>query len=199
MTTEDYVMSWERELLWKSGQNCADCGNDLHVTDDVYLIQVVYGGYDEQGNFNHFILQHNGDYQFEPQFFHTSCWEELWEDFASLLEDQPPLIEPSPQLQIAECIGCASSIRANETSGLLSLGALHRSSRSPDGSSTACFAPRQETPDMICLACLYHFNKELFEMWDELLNSGVCEEGLNERCWRNGTCLNGCHHHALVK
>lgn len=188
---------WEADvIIWESAHVCAHCGEDIHVTDEIFLLQVVYAGYDEQGNFNHFILQNSeGDYIHEPQFFHLGCWEDLWEDFELLIEDMPPLMDPEPHLQIAECYGCKSSVRAYETAGLLSFGELRRSRRSPDGDSTIYFDPcnNNNKSELICIACLFRLNDELFEMWDDLGHNGVCEEGLHERCWRNGTCTHGCH------
>ena len=183
-------------LIWKSGHVCAYCGDGIHLTAEVFLLQIVYSGYDEQGNLNQFILQDNeGDYIYEPQFFHLECWEDLWENFEAFLEDRPPLMDPEPSLQIAECYGCESSIRAYEPAGLLSFGEIRRSRRSPDGDTTIYFDPCNNKSETICLTCLHLMNNELFEMWDDLTSNGVCEQGLHERCWRNGTCTKGCWHH----
>jgi len=179
------------QLLWESDHICSDCGEELHLTDEVYLVQAVYIGYDANGHLNNFILNDaDGGYLYEPQFLHEMCWSALWEDFWSECGDLH--VDQEPQLQVAECDGCSSGIRIHEVSAMVNLGELRRSKRSPDGNDTLYFDPCHGAPMFICIECLTRFNEEAFEMWDDLTIAGVCRQGIQERCWRYGNCAHGC-------
>ena len=186
---------WSLEqLIWDSGHICSDCGEELHLTDEVFLIQAIYVAYDENGQPIPLILSaDDGGYLYEPQFLHTACWESLWEDFWNEHGGTDPCPDPEGQLQVAECYGCTSPIRAHELSAQLNLGELHCSKRLPDGEPTIHFEPNPNT-ELVCIECLLKFNGDIFEMWDDLEVPGVCNQGVRERCWRYGQCQLGCRY-----
>jgi hypothetical protein len=195
-TKEEWAVE---KLIWESGHICSNCGEDLHLTDDIVLLQVVYPGYDAQGRLDYFILQSSGgDYMYEPQFFHAGCLEELVVDFEDHISMESPHMDPEEHLQVAECTTCTAHIRAHEVSATLNRGELRCSKRSPDGTVTIYFDNCSSIDtEVICLACLWRFNEEVFEMWDKV-ETGVCQIGLYERCWRYGACQLGCRHMGAV-
>lgn len=186
------------QLSLDSGHICADCGEELHLTDEVVLVQAIYVAYNEHGQPAPFILYaEDGGYLYEPQFLHLPCWESLWENFWE--HDGPdPHHDPEEQLQVAECYGCTSPIRAHELSAQLNLGELRCSKRAPNCDPTVHFEPNNVKDnffhELICIECLLEFNGDVFEMWDSLEVPGVCNQGVRDRCWRYGQCQFGCRY-----
>lgn len=181
---------WDTEMLiWKSDHICSSCGEALHLTDELFLLQVVYPGYTEQGTLDNFIVQEVGGYYlYDPQFFHVDCWEDLLTEYRDIYEEDE---EQRDLHGVAKCTLCSSDIRAYEISGMLSFGELRRSRRFPDGQSTIYFDPCGKAPELICLLCLWRFNTSTLEMWEEIALPS-CEDGLEKRCWRNSSCTLGC-------
>lgn len=190
-TEEEWLVE---QLIWESGHICSDCGEELHLTDEVCLIQAIYVGYDEHGQLNHFILNsEDGGYLHEPQFLHEMCWQAMWEDFWNEHGCRDPHVDPEPHLQVAKCHGCSAGIRVHELSALLSTGELRCSKRLPDGDNTLYFDACGTPPEVICADCLVRFNEDIFEMWENI-NTGTCDQGIMDRCWRYGVCQYGCRY-----
>lgn len=184
---------WEVEqLLLEIGQLCGECGEDIHVTDDVYLLQIVTPNYID-GTFNYWVVQsEKGEYAYDPYFFHQSCWADTcteWEENAE--EPLPKVLSHDQQYVIGACVLCESHIQLSETSGLLVGGSFTRSPRSPGGESSVEFEPSEE-PMLICISCLHDLNTNGLEMWPYIGLTNICEAGLKSRCWRTGACQNGC-------
>lgn len=174
---------------------CGSCGQHLQLVEPVYLLEIVLpirnnddGTVDTKP-----VLDNKGDYAYDPFFFHKHCWANLWDDFESLIEDFPAMDAPQAGKHVGECDACSSDILHMETSGLLTAGELHKSQKDPDGQGTIHFQPYAGSiPDIICIACLHYMNEEQLEMWPSITLAGICERGLYARCWREGTCANGC-------
>ena len=184
---------WRLEnLLWESDIICVNCGEDLHLTDEIFLLQVVLPGYNEQGLLDLFIVTEGDDYKYDPQFFHLECWEELWfgmEEHIEEFQSPPPTDDRN---KVAKCHGCSAQIDVYETSGMLSFGELRCDQHLPDGQPIILFDSCNVRPHLICIECLHTFNSDLFEMWPTVSHGAVCSYGIHTRCWRQGTCQYEC-------
>lgn len=176
-------------LLPPAGKQCKECGNDIRLTDEVFLFKVVQAYY-TQGKLQYAdVLNGDGDYKHEPLFFDFSCWEEQEEELATIQEDVPPVHDHSGLLL---CDICRSDIREGEALGLLYFGEIQVSERMPNNETTPVFVPMGDAKH-ICLACIYHLDNNKDEpYWPEDIEPvpgvDVCVEGIFERCWRYGNC-----------
>jgi hypothetical protein len=173
-------------------QVCADCGEAVRFTEEVWLLQVVelhvVGGHLQ---YTQIIDETDADrdFLFAPYFFDFHCWESLYDDLKEECEDHPP-VEDS--LSVAECTCCGSSVREGEYTGLFTVGEFHLSRRSPNGMTSGTFVPNG-APEVLCFYCLYVLNDNFMEMWDELSQFGECADCIFCRCWRGDSCPCGCH------
>ena len=189
---EEEMMQADAFLL-HSEQICSHCGEELELLDSLVLLQVVYPGYDENGQLVYMAIStEKGGYLYDPQFFHSSCWGELWVDLEVHMEEEGFISTPDTEEHIP-CSCCEAGTRYGEIMGLLSTGEFRRSQREPNGEGTIYFFPYTDM-ETLCVSCLSTFNEDLFEMWDNFGLAGVCPTGLHERCWRTGTCTNGCQY-----
>jgi hypothetical protein len=187
---------WElQQLIFESGHICSDCGEDLEILDEVFLLQVVRLGWDENNTFNHFIvMDEKGDYKYEPHFFHHTCWEGLRDSLCEIVDDLDPHTDTQPELVVAACQVCCSEIRGWEVAGLITQGELRRSQRSPNGEPTIYFSPGNNDRPLICIGCLAVLNESVIEVWEEQVRNGSeCSDGRMDRCWRYSTCQQYCH------
>src|SRR5688572_24368528 len=91
-------------LLWESGHVCADCGEPLHVLDELILVQVGYPFLHQSLTFCA-VEDDHGQYKYAPFFFHFSCFEDVCDNTSpdDPLEDAQWIIK---------CTNCNAGIRA---------------------------------------------------------------------------------------
>jgi len=175
-----------------TGHICADCGEGLTYTQEVWSVQVVqpqnFGG----KTFFHTIIDEDdpsGDFLFEPYFFCFGCWENLYEAIKEEHDDTPPFLDADSKF---ECVCCGSGIREWEYAGTFTLGELLVSKRAPNGVRGPHFESNGK-PELLCLYCLVLINEGHIEMWDGLSQFGECNDCIQIRCWREAACGCGCH------
>lgn len=165
-----------------STHQCARCQDEILLTDEVYVLQVVSATMN--GDFQILPVQcEDEDYLYEPRFFDFECWEDSIQELLNLTSDIPPLLHEEA---ILECELCESGICLNEYFAQLVCGEIRRSAQTPDGHPTIHFEPIGGTTTL-CLSCLKHINDDVHVMWDEGVDQdGECDEGTHSRCWRYG-------------
>jgi hypothetical protein len=188
LTDEEWAI---QRLIDESEHACAYCEEDIHSVEELRLVQVVYSNKTPTGLEFYAIENDEGEYQYQPWFFHFTCWEDVQERLVEIIEDQEPVFDPLEQKAV-ECDGCTADIRPWETTGLISFGEIHRSQLMPNGENTFHFDTCNSKPHVLCISCLWHINNEVLEMWEELSHNGECAEGIASRCWRDGGCRSGC-------
>jgi hypothetical protein len=174
----------------KTGHICHGCDEELCLTDEVALLQVVYP-FCPNGHVETCAVDNGaGSFRFAPRFMHLECWEELEEDLTEKLEDVPPMLD---HYGICDCSVCASDIRAWESSGLLTFGELRQSRRRPNGEPTIHFDEcGLGEPKILCVGCIMALEEEVLQMWEDFSHNGECPEGTHARCWRTGECSEVC-------
>lgn len=182
----------EEELSEESGICCAECGSDLKLTEEIFLLRVVQPVRSPSGVQNVDILNQDEDYLYAPTFFCFDCWEELQEELQESMEDIPPVMDVGG---IIECDICRSDILPEETMVVADFGELHWSERNPSGAYTIKFVEMQKDVH-VCVSCARNMEESRSTpIWELEINPKpglqVCAEGLFERCWRYGNCK--CH------
>jgi len=182
-------------IIFQSGHECDSCGEALHLTSDVVLVQVVYGHIDES-NILTFrpVLNSEGDYGYEPSFLDEVCWDETIDKLREHMEETYGNFAPELcDYSICRCSICSSDIPPWEPCGMSTLGRLQRPKQTPNGESTICFQGTQ-APDFYCISCMREYTSSILELWSNLSYHGECEEGTSRRCWRTGECEGGCRY-----
>lgn len=179
-----------------SGVYCQECGCEHQMTDEVFLVRVVQPVVVHGTLHNYDLLEGDGALLHSPIFFCFDCWEQAQEELTEQLEDSPPMLATGG---IIECDICHSDVLAGETTGLLELGELHWSRRSPNGAPAVHFETSAEGQHL-CLACLTLLEENYGKpLWEKGLKPSagpeICREGIFSRCWRqnraNCTCRKG--------
>lgn len=177
-------------LLAASGHICGDCGEDLHFVDELFLIQVVYLNRVGETFEMYFVEDEDGEFEYDPYFFHLECWEKNHETLGELVDETPAIIHPA---SIAVCSCCKSDILPWEVTGSIQFGELHRSQKTPNHEATLYFHVYGSNPTFMCLSCLIELNDQVIELWEDGVDQhGECIDGSHERCWRRGLCQREC-------
>lgn len=171
----------------ETGYDCAYCGKGIRILEEVMCIEVTLPA--KVQDVEYYVLEdEEGEYAYDPYFFHLNCWEEgLENDLNDRIEDREPIMCEGG---IVECDGCTSDILPWEATGKLSVGEFRKPERSQDND----FAPRfieyeNVKPRAFCVSCLHTINSEILEMWEQdITHRGACEEGVHCRCWRYESC-----------
>jgi len=167
--------------IMKTEHNCSACDDPLCYTDEVVVIKVVAPSF-ENGLFTYADAEaDDGDFLYEPRFADYGCWEDAANEVGELVEDLPPIEDPAAVLL---CKLCSSGILLGELMGLVTMGELHCSQRSPDIASTTIFEAQDPDPVTICIVCLRKLSDEFLDLWDSVGQGDECEEGATIRCWR---------------
>lgn len=170
-----------------SGHVCALCDERINMLDEALCLEVVLPA--KPADVEYYILEDNeGNYAYEPYFFHLTCWvEEVEGQLNDSIEDDAPVLDSSG---IVECEGCTSDILAWETCGTVTVGEFKYLEQSQDGAYEPRFVPYPGIKSRpFCVACLSRINTEILEMWPEgVTHLGACEDGVACRCWRYGSC-----------
>jgi hypothetical protein len=175
----------DMEYMYYAGRNCSDCSEDLMLTDDVVLVQVVIPKV-ENGQVVFPVFENpDGSYAYEPYVFHDHCWGENVDLMRASLEEAGWLPKPD-QYAFCRCAYCDSGIRVGEPMGFISYGQLTTSKRVPNGEVSVTFEEGKGQAERVCLSCLRVINDEVIEMWERLSYGGECAECTYERIWRDG-------------
>ncbi len=178
-------------FIYGTGHECADCSEELLVTDEVVLVQIVLPALDQQGRVSYPpFLNPQGEYAYDTFFFHQSCWMGNEETLRESLEDEG--LEPvGDQYSFCGCTICQSGIRLNEPSLLVQPGEMQSSQRSPNNERALTFVSYTGQTELWCLSCTRAVNDEVIEMWDSISYQGECVGCTHDRNWRIGEM---CHH-----
>lgn len=170
--------------VYRTGVECASCGENIFYTDEVFLISIVCPIISVEGVIYEVLQADNGDFLYEPRIMNLECWEEVEEELRNKVEDIPPILD---MRAVLECSVCESGIRERESVGLIQFGEIHCSQRNPNLSSTNTFETYDNDPDIICLSCIRFLNDEVNTLWNGDVQEGdECREGTYLRCWRQG-------------
>jgi hypothetical protein len=173
-----------------SGHVCADCGEPLGLTDEVWMVGVAQPHHLNNKVFYYPVLdEEDGGFMFEPFFFCFDCWEG---HYAALREEVSDDLPVEDAASASECLCCGSGIRDWEYAGVFTLGEFRSSRRSPNGVRGAKFVEIQKT-EALCLYCLVLINTGHIEMWDDVSQFDECADCIQMRCWRYGSCDCYCH------
>lgn len=188
METSAFLIEDEQEemsrLIYRTGIECARCGDDVHYTDEVFLISIVRPTISVEGVIYEMLQADDGDFLYEPRTMNLECWEEAVEELRERMEDIPPILDLRAVL---ECSICESGIRTGESVGLIQFGEVHCSQRRPEDASTNTFETYDHDPQVICLSCIRLFNEDVNCLWEGDVQEGdECKEGTYLRCWREG-------------
>lgn len=180
----------EEEGLWvESGHTCSACNENIHLTEEIYMLKVVVPSITDKIQYSDIVAE-DGDFLYEPLFFCYNCWEELIETIKEWVEDSPPVDDAH---SIFNCSICNSGIRQGEVMSVSAFGEMHITRRSPDGiTGTRTFEICDDDPTKVCIHCLRMIDEDSVDLW----NGGVsqlneCREGTAVRCWRYGCPVQG--------
>jgi len=179
----------EEEVEVGSGIYCTSCGDELGLTDEVFLFHIVHVVNTDAGLQMVDVLEMNGYFRYIPVFWCFSCWEETLEEVKELLEDSPPLEDADG---IVECDICGSDILQGEAFATAAFGELHYSERNPHREYMPKFVGMNNEIH-VCIGCLNHLEESRdTPIWktgvEPVPGLSVCLDGLFERCWRTRTC-----------
>lgn len=177
------------DLLDEAGTECTACGDQIHFTDEVYLITMVSLTISPEGSVVYEpLLAEDDDYLYAPLFAEFVCWENAVDDLRRAIEDSPPYSDPYAMKSLVDCSICGGSILLHESLGLATKGEIHCSQRCPDGTAASTFDDQDPDPTVVCLCCMSALNEEHIDLWEEIGQSpsGECKGGLLTRCWRWG-------------
>lgn len=180
---------------WETDRVCAQCGEPLLFTEEVWLLTIVLPHIHENQLLLTPCLDDEGEFLYDPYLVHFSCWEEIEEDLREEVENTPPIVDGLAPLR---CKICESSIREWELAAAFSLGELHVSKKSPEPTGRGiAFVPSGE-PDLVCLYCMHLINEDHLEFWENgVAQEGECADCLHIRCWRSTAagvpCVCTCH------
>lgn len=149
------------ESLIDTEHICADCGEVIPLVEEVFLVQILYQAVTDEGAC-FYNVEDAGDFAYSPHFFCVGCWDATKETLQGLMEDVPPLENPSAT---RKCDLCGSGIADMETTAVITIGELRRSQRMPAGRSTIHFAGIQQ-PDVWCARCAARLNADVIELWE---------------------------------
>lgn len=170
-------------IIMKTEHSCAACAETLCYTDEAVVITVVAPTI-EAGNFYYAPAESDdGDFLYEPRFCCYECWEDVGNEVAELLENTPPIEEITA---VVVCRLCKSGICLGELMGLVTMGELQCSQRSPEIAATTIFDAQDPDPTPVCIACLRRISEEFLDLWETVGQGDECEEGTDIRCWRHG-------------
>lgn len=171
-----------------SGHVCALCNEQIDMMDEVLCLEVVLPS-SQNLVAQYFILENDqGEYAYEPYFFHAHCWkDDVEEQLNEAVDDQEPIMDPNG---VVECDGCTSDILEWETCGILTPGDFRYLEQSQDDEYSPRFVPYPNTRSTaLCISCLARINEEMLEMWENgITHAGACDEGVHLRCWRYQSC-----------
>lgn len=174
-------------LVTKTDIKCGECGDRLHLVEEVWQLTVMQAEHQEDQLVFHHVLNASGNLAYDPHFFEFVCWEKVEEFVEETMEDVPPVTD---EWGLIACDLCGSHIREWETMGVARFGELHCSPVMPNGEISYRFVP-MGTDLHVCVACLTHANDE-FEFWQDdlegLPGTETCRDGIFERCWRKPNC-----------
>jgi hypothetical protein len=178
-------------LSIKSKIVCSSCSSLINYSDEVWMLRVVQPQVLNGTLLYHDLLDDDGLYKYQPLFFEFECWEAIESELEEFFEENCFCSTDEESLSIIECDICGSDIREWEVMGVAQFGELHRSQRSPDGTSGSSFA-YMGTDHHVCISCLCHLDGGDNVLWGDdvevLPGRWACRGGLFERCWRQPEC-----------
>jgi hypothetical protein len=173
------------------------CGDEefIRLDEDVVCIHLAFPYSTPSGEILYNILQDDeGEPIVEPLFFRYECWENVGQELAEAVEDQPPQTESG---SILTCDYCSSSIRMGEKCATVHLGEINVSERLE---STTTFTSSDDDPYVICLPCVVLMANtevdvfEAFQLWGgHVSQNDECSLCTQAHCWRIGKCSCKCH------
>lgn len=173
------------------------CGDPIPFAEDVYVISMYTAGVSDAGLQYLPLEADDGDYLYEPCYFCKECWMFVMDELREHVRDTPPVFD---DYAFGECDTCSSGIRVGELFGLVTLGQIQVSPRSPDAKATGTFTPMSKDPNIICIACMNLLERDTAELWGgRITQHDECEEGTFLRCWRYGCPANGVCHQIHLK
>lgn len=187
MAQSDVAFLGDEDLcfVYHAGHQCAECHEELLVTDELVLLQIVIPQLNEMQQLVYPPFETaEGNYAYEPYFFHSMCWDTIEERLHALLEEEN-CETIHDQYSFRVCNSCKSGLRLLEPVALVSAGEFQASKRSPNGERTVCFIPYEPTR-FYCLSCIRAVNDEFLEMWDHISYQGECVQCTYQRIWRDG-------------
>jgi len=132
-----------------SYQFCEHC--EMSIAYKELAIQLLVGNLTDNG-FEVSVV--DGDIEFEPKYYHSKCWDKVFQDILNTTEkDTTPFV---PAEAILTCAICGYGIRHSDTFGLARLGTLKQSEYSPNGEDAEEFEVRQDDccTYTLCLCCM---------------------------------------------
>lgn len=164
---------------------CPSCGDDIRLTEEVWMISFARAYSAPQVGVFFNDLTPAGAQVGTPWFFCFTCWEEMKEAMHDSCEDEPPMEVVSAYVLLS-CDVCESDVLAGESFALETFGEIHWSKRCPNGQPTMVFEALSESKH-ICLSCIDNTeDNELFQIEvadDDDYNT--CTIGKQLRCWRD--------------
>lgn len=180
--------------IFGTGIECARSGDEICLTEEVYILQVVTLHQDQTGQI-HFKAVENpddNDYLYEPRFFDWIKWENTVDDVKALKEDERVPILNDSVYGIYKCDYCCSHIVEGDFTGMAAHGEIRNSKRTPNKEGTHVWAQLDTKPQFFCISCLKLINDEVTTLWDQGVDQqGECDQGTHYRCWRYG-CPDDC-------
>ena len=171
---------------YNSGKHCAECGNELLLTEAAVLIQIVLPQLNESRQVVYPPFEGaDGAFAYEPYFYHAECWAANHEALDNLLSEYD-CRAVHDDYSFMTCQLCHSGLRLNEPVALVSSGEMRASRRSPNGDSSPTFYTHPNGVEVLCLACIRTLNDELMEMWPHISYGGECPQCTYDRIWRTG-------------
>ena len=172
-----------------SGIYCVSCGDELPLTDEIFLFRIVHVLPTPAGLRVIDVLEEDGSFRYIPVFWCYNCWEESLEEVKETQEDVPPIEADDG---VIECDICGSDILVGEAFAAATFGELHCADRAP------CLEYMPKFVDMgnevhVCIGCLNHLEESRdTPIWKmgvaPIPGRTVCLDGLFERCWRTKDC-----------
>lgn len=182
---------WKTDCL-AAEHICAACGEDLHVLEELVLVQIATPH--RTGNsINFWAIENEGGFAYKPEYIHVGCWEEIDLNLARNIEDKDK-VEDSREL--LKCVTCESSIFEQETLGLVTVGEFRIARKMPNGKPALYFDHGASKPLPHCIYCVRTINHCSLELWDEVSHTGECMDGTRRRCWRYQACPYHCPYRA---
>lgn len=167
--------------VMQTDHGCAACAETLCFTDEVVVITIVVPTI-EGTEFKYAPAEaDDGDFLYEPRFCCYECWEDVGNELAELLENTPPIEEITA---VTLCKICKSGICMGEITGLVTMGELQCSQRSPDIAATTTFDAQDPDPAVLCVSCMQKLSDQYLDLWESVGHADECAEGTDIRCWR---------------
>jgi hypothetical protein len=163
------------EEALSTDQICSDCGEELAMVEEVFLVQILGQSITPEGE-AFFSMEEDGDFVYPPHFFCMECWEETREALMEAVEDAPPRIVEGA---VRSCNACGSGMRDMETAVVITLGELRRSRRMPAGQATVTFEGIQH-PEVWCMGCAKALFDHVIELWPDVATDEADVEDATE-------------------